>query len=82
MEVGFDEKDRVIDAHNENDRYNYYFEYDAQDRLVRYSYNEYQKLKKEVVFYYLENKNSLICKKSEPWRVKFLKKKPMNGSTD
>jgi hypothetical protein len=56
MEVGFDEKERVIEAHSENDRYNYYFEYDAQDRLVRYSYNEYQKLKKEVMFYYLENK--------------------------
>ena len=56
VQIGFDERDRLIEAHSENDRYNYYYEYDAQDRLIKYSYYEYQKLEKEVVFFYKDNK--------------------------
>jgi hypothetical protein len=55
-QIGFDEKDRLIEAHSENDRYNYYYEYDAQDRLIKYTYYEYQKLEREVIFLYKGNK--------------------------
>ncbi|MFN7847945.1 MAG: hypothetical protein ACK5P4_12095 [Bacteroidota bacterium] len=52
IELGFDEKGRLVEAHTENDRYNYYYEYDAYDRLRVYSVYEYQRVQKEVVFLY------------------------------
>lgn len=54
-QLGFDAKDRLVEAHTENDRYNYYYEYDESDRLIKYSYYEYTRLEKEVDFIYLEN---------------------------
>jgi hypothetical protein len=55
-EIGFDEKGRIVEAHTENDRYNYYYEFDALDRLIKYSTYEYQRISKEVVYLYHEDK--------------------------
>jgi len=55
VEIGFDEKGRLVEAHNENDRYNYYCEYDALDRLIKYSTYEYQRVSKEVEYFYKED---------------------------
>jgi len=52
IELGFDEKGRLVEGHTENDRYNYYFEFDAYDRLVKYITFEYQKISKELVYFY------------------------------
>ena len=57
-QLGFDHKDRLVEAHMENDRYNYYYEYDALDRLIKYSYYEYSRPEKEVEFFYID-KNRL-----------------------
>ena len=66
VELGYDEKDRLIEAHVENDRYNYYYEYDELDRLVKYYYYEYQRLEKEVVYYYQDlNRLPYLQKKHE-----------------
>jgi hypothetical protein len=64
VELGFDEKARLIEAHTENDRYNYYYEYDALDRLIKYSSFEYQRISREVIFFYKDNE-----------RLPFLQKK-------
>lgn len=52
IELGFDEKGRLIEAHTENDRYNYYYEFDKNDRLIKYSMYEYQRVSKELTFFY------------------------------
>lgn len=52
VEIGFDEKGRIVEAHTENDRYNYYYEYDAFDRLVKYSTFEFQRATVEVEYFY------------------------------
>jgi hypothetical protein len=54
IELGFDEKGRLVEGHTENDRYNYYFEFDAYDRLAKYATYEYQKVMKEVMYFYKE----------------------------
>jgi hypothetical protein len=51
-EIGFDEKGRLVEAHTENDRNNYYFEFDANDRLIKYSTYDFQKVLKELVYFY------------------------------
>jgi hypothetical protein len=51
-EIGFDEKGRLIEAHTENDRYNYYFEFDYNDRLIKYSTYDFQKVSKELIYFY------------------------------
>jgi hypothetical protein len=56
VEIGFDEKGRLVEAHTENDRYNYYFEFDALDRLTKYSTYEYQRVSKEVEYFYTDDK--------------------------
>lgn len=55
VQIARDSKGRVTEAHMENDRYNYYYEYDSNDRLVRYTTYEYTSLQKEVRFFYKEN---------------------------
>ena len=52
VEIGFDEKDRLIEAHVENDRYNYFYEYDEFGRLIKYYYYEFQRIEKEVEYFY------------------------------
>jgi hypothetical protein len=54
IELGYDEKGHLIEAHTENDRYHYYYEYDAANRLVKYSTYEFQRISKEMVYYYKE----------------------------
>lgn len=53
-ELGFDSKGRLVEAHTENDRYNYYFEFDINDCLIKYSTYEYQRVTKEVMYFYKE----------------------------
>jgi len=57
IELGFDEKGRLVEAHTENDRYNYYFEFDAYDRLIKYSSYEYHKVSKEVEYSYKDQEH-------------------------
>ncbi|HRG57320.1 MAG TPA: hypothetical protein PK323_00090 [Bacteroidia bacterium] len=54
VELGFDEKGRLVEAHTENDRFSYYYEFDKYDRLIKYSMYEYQRVSKELIFYYKE----------------------------
>ncbi len=51
-QLGYDNKNRLVEAHSENDRYNYYYEYDAFDRLIKYSFYEYSRAEKEMEFFY------------------------------
>lgn len=64
LQLGFDHKNRLVEAHSENDRYNYYYQYDELDRLIKYSYYEYSRVEKEVEFFYQDQK-----------RLPFLQKK-------
>lgn len=55
-EIGFDEKGIIAEAHTENDWHNFYFEFDALKRLIKHSTYENQRVSKEVVHLYNEDK--------------------------
>jgi hypothetical protein len=63
LQLGFDHKNRLVEAHSENDRYNYYYQYDELDRLIKYSYYEYSRVEKEVEFFYQDQKRLPLSSK-------------------
>lgn len=54
-QIARDNKGRVIEEHRDNDRYNQYYTYDEQGRLVKYEYMEYQDPRETMVFEYTGN---------------------------
>ncbi len=54
-QVGRDSLGRIVESHSERDRYNHYWDYDENGRIVSYQFYEYQNVKKEKVFYYKDN---------------------------
>ncbi len=55
LQTGFDAKGRLMETHAENDRYNYYFNYDARDRFISQEVYEYQRLLTSVKYLYKED---------------------------
>lgn len=51
-QMGYDEQNRLVEAHTEHDRYNYYFIYDDNNRLVQYLGFENQSPTLEVTYAY------------------------------
>jgi hypothetical protein len=65
IQLGYDQKNRLVEAHSENDRYNYYYQYDQFDRLIKYSYYEYSRVEKEVEFFYQDQKRLPFLQKKQ-----------------
>lgn len=61
-QIGRDSKGRIVEIHKEDDRYNYYFNYDDFDRVVNYQQTEQDALRQNVDFSYLET-NTLPIQK-------------------
>ncbi|OYT12351.1 MAG: hypothetical protein B6I18_00885 [Bacteroidetes bacterium 4572_112] len=61
-QFGRDSLDRIIEYHNENDRYNYYWNYDSLNRLVEFEQYEFQKNKLHISFLY-QGENMLPYKR-------------------
>ena len=55
VQTGFDAKGRLMETHAENDRYNYYFNYDQSDRFVSMDTYEYQRAINTLKYLYREN---------------------------
>ena len=54
-QYGRDSLGRIIEYHNENDRYNYYWNYDSLNRLVEFEQYEFQQNKLTITFLYKGN---------------------------
>jgi hypothetical protein len=54
-QIGRDFKGRIVEIHKEDDRYNYYFNYDDLDRVIKYQQLEQDALRQNVDFRYQEN---------------------------
>jgi hypothetical protein len=52
VQIGRDEQGRIVETHKENDRYNYYFEYDNFGRLIQYLVYEFTEEKERITFSY------------------------------
>lgn len=52
IQIARDEKGRLNEVHAENDRYNYYFDYDAQQRFRKFSAYEFQRPLLELRYLY------------------------------
>lgn len=70
-QIARDKMGRLTETHFENDRYNYYFEYDANNRFKRFQIFEYQKINKEAIFQYNENEllPNLLKRKTTQYNV-------------
>jgi len=61
-QFGRDSLDRIIEYHSENDRYNYYWNYDSLNRLVEFEQYEFQQNKLHINFLY-QGENMLPYKR-------------------
>lgn len=59
-----DQKGRLIEAHVENERYNYYYYYDSLNRLTKFEVYEFQKQIKQIDYLY-EGISTLPFKQSK-----------------
>jgi hypothetical protein len=78
IELGFDDKGRLVEGHTENDRYNYYFEFDIKDRLIKHSIYEYQRVSKEVVYFYKEEQRLPYLQKKHTYNNEIFEEESYN----
>jgi hypothetical protein len=78
IELGFDDKGRLVEGHTENDRYNYYFEFDIKDRLIKHSIFEYQRVSKEVIYFYKEEQRLPYLQKKHTYNNEIFEEESYN----